>query len=133
MNSVQEILVVVTLSLISIALITIADSDLDDLQDFDFENDLLVDDANNQVPESDQLWNIDDVDEQPAVSFVEKEKRVRDALARITMNPNNRQTMTQILPILRSLSTAQRTTLAAIVMAQASQHDGNELNYEQVS
>lgn len=121
-------------------------ADLDDLQNFHSESDQLsspqintgrkdaatnLDDIFNI--EDEVLWAIDDEDEQPVLSFAEKEKRVRDALFRITMDKNNRRTMTQILPILRSLSKAQKTALAALVSAQAHERNGNELSYEQVS
>lgn len=66
-------------------------------------------------------------------SFVEKEKRIRNALFRSTSDKNNWHTMTQLLPILRSLSKPQKMALFAIVSAQADMRNGNELSYKQVS
>lgn len=122
-------------------------SDYGDLPDFEFHSKpssapptaeafrLASTSANlNDVftPDDDgDLWAVDTDEEQPVLSFDEKEKHLREALMRITMDKSNRPTMTQILPILRGLSKSQRTALAAIVMAQANQH-GNQLNYVQV-
>lgn len=112
----------------------------DDLQDFDFGIDpapapptvaasaeeLLLVDAEKDV----RL--VDTADKQPLVLTInEKEKRLREALLRITADKENRQTLTQILPILRGLSKSQRTVLAAIVTAQASQR--HKFAYKEVS
>lgn len=111
--------------------------DLGDRQEFDSEKALLSSshtyNANNGDLDNGDLWTNVAVDEQPALSLAEKEKRTRDALLRITANKNNRRTVTQFLPILRSLSQAQKAALAAIVSVQANQRNGNELSHEQVS
>lgn len=134
---------------------------VDDLHDFDFESEPNGSDGrinlnnNDNRPNGDMLTassnshsanKLDDIglgdDFVSAVavnaahesySFVEKEKRIRDALLRSTSDKNNWHTMTQLLPILRSLSKPQKMALFAIVSAQTDMRSGNELSYNQVS
>lgn len=107
----------------------------DDLHDFDFESEPAgaQDDYSNVEPNDGNKLDavFDDLNEPD--SFAEKEKRIRNALLRSTTDKNNSRMLTQILPILRSMSRPQKTALVAIVSAQASMSKGSELSFEQVS
>lgn len=64
--------------------------------------------------------------------FNEKEQRVRDALLRSTQDVRSQRTLSEMLPILRSLSKQQRLTLAALISTQTSPKSGKSLDVKQV-
>lgn len=64
--------------------------------------------------------------------FNEKEQRVRDALLRSTQDVRSQRTLSEVLPILRSLSKQQRLTLAALISTQTNPKSGKSLDVEQV-
>lgn len=64
--------------------------------------------------------------------FNEKEKRVRDALLRSTQDVRSQRTLSEMLPILRSLSQQQRLTLAALISTQTNPKSGKSLDVKQV-
>lgn len=64
--------------------------------------------------------------------FNEKEQRVRDALLRSSQDVRSQRTLSEMLPILRSLSKQQRLTLAALISTQTNPKSGKSLDLEQV-
>lgn len=64
--------------------------------------------------------------------FNEKEQRVRDALLRSTQDVRSQRTLSEVLPILKSLSKQQRLTLAALISTQTNPKSGKSLDLEQV-
>jgi hypothetical protein len=139
-----------------VATATTSNGDDSELDDFDFESDTTMmhqnggdgidsvgngngdsDYASVETSDANQLDSVvlfDDVmeDAEPD-SFSEKEKRIKSALLHSTTDKRNRRIFTQILPILRSLSKQQRTTLAALISAQLSLDPGQELSFSQVN
>lgn len=65
-------------------------------------------------------------------SFTEKEKRMRNALFRSTQDMRNRRTLSELMPILRSLSKHQRLALAALIATQANTKSSKALDLKQV-
>lgn len=140
---------------------TASNSDNSELDDFDFESetammhrtaDVDADDdsidrvgngngdsdyASVETSDANQLDSVvlfdDAMDDVEPDSFSEKEKRIKSALLHSTTDKRNRRIFTQILPILRSLSKQQRTTLAALISAQLSLDPGQELSFSQVN
>lgn len=78
---------------------------------------MLIDDTAQDVPESLEL----------------KEKEIRDALLRSTSNKSNQKKLSQVVPILRSMSREQRLAMAALIATQATARSGEELDLKQVS
>lgn len=70
--------------------------------------------------------------EDEPIHFNEKEKRVRDALIRSTQDVRNRRTISEVLPILRSLTKQQRLALAALISAKTNTKPNEELDLKQV-
>lgn len=64
--------------------------------------------------------------------FDEKEARIRDALIRSTHDVRTQRTLSEMLPILRSLTEAQRLTLAALISTQTNPKSGKSLDVKQV-
>lgn len=104
-----------------------------DIPDFEFESELLPDyNYPDDEMKSVEQMVLNDMAEDEPTSFTEKEKQIRDALARSTQDVRNRRTISQVMPILRSISKQQRLALAALITAQTSARSGNELNLKQV-
>lgn len=76
---------------------------------------------------------LDETAHDPSESFDEKEKQIRDTLLRSTSDIRNRNKLSQVLPILRSMSREQRLAMAALIATQASARSGEELDLKQVS
>lgn len=64
--------------------------------------------------------------------FTDRELRIRDALLRSTQDVRSQRTLSKMLPILRSLTTAQRLTLTALIAAQTNTKSGKSLDLSQV-
>lgn len=73
----------------------------------------------------------DMADDEPEF-FNEKETRIRNALFHSTQDVRSQRTLTEMLPILRSLSAAQRLTLAALISTQTSPKSGKSMDFNQV-
>lgn len=109
--------------------------DVDDLIDFDFNNE-PAETRSADDKHTNKLDAIFDEDGGGGAndSFADKEKRIQNALMRSTSDKKNRHMMTQILPILRSLSKPQKMALVAIVSAQADLKNGmDDLSFDEVS
>lgn len=73
----------------------------------------------------------DMADDEPEF-FNEKEARIRDALLRSTQDARTQRTLSEMLPILKSLTKAQRITLAALISTQTNAKSGKSLDANQV-
>lgn len=105
-----------------------------DIPDFEFDSALPPDYyySDDEMKNVERLMLHEMADEEP-MSFNEKELRIRDALLRVTQDARNRRTISEVIPILRSMSKQQRLALAALVTAQTSARSGDEeLNLKQV-
>lgn len=105
----------------------------ENIPDFEFESESPPD----YFYPDDELRNVErmvlsEMAEDEPTTFNEKEKRIRDALLRSTQDVRNRRTLSQVLPILRSISKPQRLALAALISAQTTAKAGDELNLKQV-
>lgn len=109
----------------------------DDLPDYD------IDDDDDDLPmahhfhsDSDirgfERMMLRDMAEDEPEFFNEKEKRVRDALIRSTQDVRSQRTISEVLPILKSLSKQQRLTLAALIATQTNPKSGKSLDSKQV-
>lgn len=114
-----------------------ADADDDSIDDGVGNGNGDSDYASVETSDANQLDSVvlfdDAMDDVEPDSFSEKEKRIKSALLHSTTDKRNRRIFTQILPILRSLSKQQRTTLAALISAQLSLDPGQELSFSQVN
>lgn len=105
-----------------------------DIPDFEFESELPPDYyyPDDEMKSVERLMLQQMAEEEP-MSFNEKELRIRDALLRATQDARNRRTLSEVIPILRSMSKQQRLALAALVAAQTSARSGDEeLSLKQV-
>lgn len=105
-----------------------------DIPDFEFESELPPDyyypDDEMSSVERKMLHEM--AEDEPA-AFNANELRIRDALKRATQDARNRRTISQVMPILRSISKQQRLALVALISAQTSARSGDEeLNLKQV-
>lgn len=64
--------------------------------------------------------------------FNVKEKRIRDALMRSKQDLRSQRTLSEVLPIIKSLSEQQRLTLAALISTQTNPKSGKSLDLQQV-
>lgn len=64
--------------------------------------------------------------------FNEKEQRIHDALVRSTQDVRSQRTLSEMLPILRSLSKKQRLVLAALIATQTNPKSGKSLDLKHV-
>lgn len=64
--------------------------------------------------------------------FNDRELRIRDALLRSTQDARSQRTLSKILPVLQSLTEAQRLTLTALIAAQTNTKTGKSLDLSQV-
>lgn len=64
--------------------------------------------------------------------FNEKELRIRDALLRSTQDVRSQRTLSNIVPVLQSLTEAQRLALTALIAAQTTIKTGKSLDLSQV-
>lgn len=64
--------------------------------------------------------------------FNEKELHIRDALLRSTQDVRTQRTLSELLPILKSLTKAQRLTLATLISTQTNAKSGKSLDVKQV-
>lgn len=105
-----------------------------DIPDFEFESELPPDYyfPDDEMKSVERLMLHEMAEEEP-LAFNEKELRIRDALLRATQDARNRRTLSEVIPILRSMSKKQRLALAALITAQTSARSGDEeLNLKQV-
>lgn len=105
-----------------------------DLPDFEYESALPPDYyyPGDEMKSVERMMLREMADEEP-LQFNEKELRVQNALLRATKDVRNRRTVSEVLPILRSMSRQQRLALAALIMAQTSARSADEeLNMKQV-
>lgn len=73
----------------------------------------------------------DMADDEPEF-FNDRELRIRDALLRSTQDVRSQRTLSKILPVLQSLTEAQRLTLTALIAAQTNTKTGKSLDLSQV-
>lgn len=104
--------------------------------DYDFGDDPTTAHYSGYRPDP-ELKNIErvvmsEMAEDEPQRFNEKEKRVRDALIRSTQDVRNRRTISEVLPILRSLSKQQRLALAALISAKTNAKSNDDLDLKQV-
>lgn len=64
--------------------------------------------------------------------FTDRELRIREALLRSTQDVRSQRTLSKILPVLQSLTEAQRLTLTALIAAQSNTKTGKSLDLSQV-
>lgn len=105
-----------------------------DLPDFEFESELPADYyyPDDEMKSVERVMLHEMAKEEPQ-AFNEKELRIRDALMRATQDDRNRRTLSEVIPILRSMSKQQRLALVALITAQTSARSGDEeLNLKQV-
>lgn len=135
---------IVIFSLLTLLKVMVNGEDVDDLVDFEFETQTPTSDyeyvdevtENRNTHQNTLLDDLDDVETESdpvAVNFHTKEQKVRAALMKAWANLKLRQKFAEILPILRMLSSQQRTALAALVSAQVNAKPGRELNLNQVN
>ncbi|XP_059614985.1 neurotrophin 1 [Phlebotomus argentipes] len=132
----------VIFSLLTLLKVTVNGEETDDLVDFEFETQTPTNDyeyadevvaSNHRNTLMDDLGDVEtESDGQEVVNFHTKEQKVRAALLKAWANLKLRQKFAEILPILRMLSSQQRTALAALVSAQVNAKPGRELNLSQV-
>uniref|UniRef100_A0A6B2E9X5 Putative conserved secreted protein n=1 Tax=Phlebotomus kandelakii TaxID=1109342 RepID=A0A6B2E9X5_9DIPT len=122
-----------------LTLLKVNGEEVDDLVDFEFETQTPSDyeyieevSADHRNTLMDDLGDVETDSEPLAVTFHTKEQKVRAALMKAWANMKLRQKFAEILPILRMLSSQQRTALAALVSAQVNAKPGRELNLNQV-
>lgn len=116
-------------------------STVDDLMDFDFENNVKSESKDSQPVKSesfdpafeDFLDIIDAPNEDGSSHLEQKEKHVKNKLARAWSNPNMQRKFAEVLPILKVMTGEQKIALAALVSAQVGAKQGRELNLDQVS
>lgn len=105
-----------------------------DIPDFEFESALPPDYyyPDDEMKGVERVMLHEMAEEEP-LAFNEKELRIRDALMRATQDARNRRTLSEVIPILRSMSKQQRLALVALITAQTSARSGDEeLNLKQV-
>lgn len=73
----------------------------------------------------------DMADDEPEF-FTDRELRIRDALLRSTQDVRSQRTLSKMLPILQSLTMAQRLTLSALIAAQTNTKSGKSLDLSHV-
>lgn len=64
--------------------------------------------------------------------FNDRELRIRDALLRSTQDVRSQRTLSKIVPVLESLTEAQRLALTALIAAQTNIKTGKSLDLSQV-
>lgn len=101
--------------------------------DIDFDTDLT---PNTNYPDSldrniEQMVLREMAEDEPTF-FNEKENRIRDTLTRSTHEMRNRRTLSQMIPILRSLSPDQRLAVASLIASQAIDGPDEKFNLKQV-
>lgn len=105
-----------------------------DIPDFEFESELPPDYyyPDDEIKSVERVMLQGMAEEEP-LAFNEKELRIRYALMRATQDARNRRTLSEVIPILRSMSKQQRLALVALITAQTSARSGDEeLNLKQV-
>lgn len=105
-----------------------------DVPDFEWESELPPDYyyPDDEMKSVERLMLHEMAEDEP-LAFNEKEQRIRNALLRATQDARNRRTISDVLPILRSMSKQQRLALAALITAQTStRYADEEVNLKQV-
>lgn len=113
------------------------DSEVDDLPDFNFEKTSTV--ADFSEPEEfiypeDEIVKLDDVEVTAGdhrINFINRERKIRQVLTAALTNAQMRRKFSEVIPMLRLMTKAQRLTLAALIQAQVA--GDQELTLEQVS
>lgn len=73
-----------------------------------------------------------DMAEEEPEYFTDRELRIRDALLRSTQDARSQRALSEMLPILQSLTAAQRLTLAVLIAAQTNTKSGKSLELSEV-
>lgn len=105
-----------------------------DTSDFDFDDELPTAHHFHGDPDirSVEAMMIRDMAEDEPEFFNVKEKRIRDALMRSKQDLRSQRTLSEVLPIIKSLSKQQRLTLAALISTQTHLKSGKSLDLQQV-
>lgn len=103
-----------------------------DIPDYEYESDLPVHvyHGDDEIRNAESVWS--EMAEDEPETFNEKEKRIRIALLRSSQDVRNRRTLSEVVPILRSIPKQQRLLLAALIAKQTNARSGSELNLHQV-
>lgn len=110
-------------------------SDVNDLPDFNFDKSTKLSELSGEfVYPDDETVRLDDVEEtvgDDRTNFINRERKIRQVLTAALTNVQMKRKFSEVIPMLRLMTQAQRLTLAALIQAQVA---GNqELTLEQVS
>lgn len=121
---------------VSCQLINAVVSVYDDTVDFDTDDNLPMAMHHHFHADPDirgfERQMLSDMAEDEPEFFNEKELHVRSALERSAHDVRSQRTLSEMLPILRSLSKQQRLTLAALISTQTNIKSGKSLDLQQV-
>jgi hypothetical protein len=74
-------------------------------------------------------FNFDD----KTISFAEKEQRLKSIMLKVLANAELKRKFSEVIPMIRVMSSMQRSTLAHLITAQVNAKPGRELTLDQVS
>jgi hypothetical protein len=136
-----------------LAVAVLGQEDDDELADFEFvgHNDgepeaLPSDDYYMDTEVAPAVDNIDRIDtdfdlfdddfeglEDGTLSFAEKEQRLKSIMLKVLANAELKRKFSEVIPMIRVMSSTQRSTLAHLITAQVNAKPGKELTLDQVS
>lgn len=110
-------------------------SEVDDLPDFNFDQKSQISKFSNDfVYPGDDAVKLDDVEVAAGndrTNFINRERKIRQVLTAALTNAQMKRKFSEVIPMLRLMTQAQRLTLAALIQAQVA--GDQELTLEQVS
>jgi hypothetical protein len=110
----------------------------EEVPDFEFDDNFPTDTKNQINRQSPPAFDFSDFDDffiddgsEPELDFVSKEKMLKNAILRALSTKELKYKFSEVMPVLRRLSKAQRMVFSSIISAQI--NGGRSFTFEEVS